>query len=69
MTVKPEIFNNHLDACQQCANHPFDLCADGLRLLYEAAGMPTQFHAVRETHANEETIKKVIRYIFQKQRQ
>lgn len=30
-------FHDHLDSCQQCADHPFNLCAVGARLL-ESAG-------------------------------
>jgi len=30
-------FHSHLDACGQCRNHPFDLCAVGATLLKEAA--------------------------------
>jgi hypothetical protein len=26
-------FHRHLDRCQQCANHPFELCSEGARLL------------------------------------
>lgn len=30
-------FHDHLDKCQQCANHPFELCSEGARLLGLAA--------------------------------
>lgn len=30
-------FHAHLDECQQCANHPFELCSEGARLLGLAA--------------------------------
>lgn len=30
-------FHKHLDVCRQCANHPFDLCPTGAKLLKEAA--------------------------------
>lgn len=30
-------FDNHLDECSQCANHPFDLCEIGVKLLEETA--------------------------------
>lgn len=30
-------FHAHLDACKQCRENPFDLCADGQRLIAEAA--------------------------------
>lgn len=30
-------FHAHLDVCEQCERHPFDLCAEGARLLKEAA--------------------------------
>jgi len=32
-------FHAHLDKCAQCANHPFELCAEGAKLL-ELAGQP-----------------------------
>lgn len=32
-------FHRHLDRCQQCSNHPFDLCTEGAKLL-ELAGAP-----------------------------
>lgn len=31
-------FHAHLDVCEQCANHPFELCGEGARLLELAAG-------------------------------
>ncbi len=31
------VFHVHLDACEQCREHPFDLCADGAALLRIAA--------------------------------
>lgn len=30
-------FHQHLDACSQCADHPFELCAIGAKLLQEEA--------------------------------
>lgn len=30
-------FHAHLDGCEQCANHPFELCSEGARLLELAA--------------------------------
>lgn len=30
-------FHAHLDACQQCREHPFDLCSTGAVLLKAAA--------------------------------
>lgn len=30
-------FHDHLDGCEQCANHPFELCDEGARLLDLAA--------------------------------
>jgi hypothetical protein len=30
-------FHAHLDVCQQCANHPFELCKAGAELLELAA--------------------------------
>lgn len=30
-------FHAHLDACSQCRNHPFALCAEGARRLEKAA--------------------------------
>lgn len=32
-------FHAHLDFCQQCEQHPFDLCTVGARLLRLAAEM------------------------------
>jgi len=29
-------FHAHLDECEQCEKHPFDLCEKGARLLREA---------------------------------
>ncbi len=29
-------FHAHLDVCEQCREHPFDMCAVGNRLLREA---------------------------------
>lgn len=26
-------FHHHLDRCAQCRNHPFNLCAEGTRLI------------------------------------
>ncbi len=31
-------FHDHLDVCQQCANHPLNLCLIGQSLLYAFAG-------------------------------
>lgn len=31
-------FHEHLDRCDQCRNHPFDLCKEGESLLKKAAG-------------------------------
>lgn len=31
-------FYAHLEECTQCANHPFQLCSAGQRLIDEAAG-------------------------------
>lgn len=28
-----ELFHEHLDACEQCMNNPFDLCSEGDKLL------------------------------------
>lgn len=33
MKVDPTRFHDHLDACRQCREHPFNLCATGARLL------------------------------------
>lgn len=30
-------FHTHLDECRRCANHPFDLCEEGARLVELAA--------------------------------
>lgn len=35
-------FHDHLDACKQCADHPFGLCAEGSKLLESVAtGLPS----------------------------
>lgn len=31
-------FHNHLDSCQQCREHPFNLCPEGARILKETWG-------------------------------
>lgn len=38
MSRTREAFHKHLDGCPQCANHPFELCPDGAKLL-ELAGL------------------------------
>jgi hypothetical protein len=30
-------FHEHIDSCEQCRNHPFELCSAGLILLNAAA--------------------------------
>lgn len=35
-TVDSLAFHRHLDACQQCREHPFDLCGAGSFLLQQA---------------------------------
>lgn len=37
---EPKIFHEHLDRCEQCRNHPFDLCQEGHLLLHAAALAP-----------------------------
>jgi hypothetical protein len=39
MNEMPEVdaFHAHLDCCKQCMNNPFDLCAEGRRLINAAA--------------------------------
>lgn len=32
-----DAFHAHLDACQQCREHPMDLCPEGARLIHAAA--------------------------------
>ena len=32
-----DVFHKHLDVCKQCADHPFDLCPIGAKLIEEAA--------------------------------
>lgn len=34
--VNPKIFHDHLDACEQCREHPFELCPVGEKKLLEA---------------------------------
>lgn len=39
--MNPDIFHAHLDKCEQCREHPFNLCKEGAGLLREAAtGLP-----------------------------
>jgi hypothetical protein len=28
-----DLFHEHLDGCEQCRNHPFELCSSGAELL------------------------------------
>lgn len=37
--VNPKIFHDHLDACEQCREHPFELCPEGSKKLREACGV------------------------------
>ena len=37
MRLPSDKFHAHLDICEQCREHPFDLCREGSRLLEEAA--------------------------------
>lgn len=32
-----DLFHRHLDSCEQCEKHPFDLCEVGLPLLLKCA--------------------------------
>ena len=32
-----QVFHEHLDNCEQCKQHPFDLCREGGRILRQAA--------------------------------
>lgn len=42
MLPDPDKFHAHLDICKQCREHPFNLCAEGSRVLFEAAtGLPS----------------------------
>ena len=34
-------FHDHLDNCRQCANNPFELCAEGAKLLDAAVAVDT----------------------------
>lgn len=36
-------FHEHLDACRQCREHPFDLCGPGTQLLFRAARSADSF--------------------------
>lgn len=38
-------FHDHLDACRQCADHPFALCPIGAELLRKEATSATVFGA------------------------
>ena len=35
--VESARFHAHLDKCAQCEQHPFDLCAEGVKLIEAAA--------------------------------
>ena len=37
MRMPGDLFHAHLDLCQQCREHPFDLCVIGANLLYAEA--------------------------------
>jgi hypothetical protein len=37
-------FYAHLDACEQCRHHPFDLCAAGALLIRLAIATPPEDH-------------------------
>ena len=44
-------FHQHLDVCKQCADHPFDLCAEGAKLIREVAlGLSPTGRAPSEPH-------------------
>jgi len=34
--IEMDKFHEHLDKCEQCRNHPFDLCEIGQKLLIES---------------------------------
>jgi hypothetical protein len=46
------VFHDHLDVCERCANNPFDLCPLGARLLAESATSfdPTKFTSLGHHH-------------------
>jgi hypothetical protein len=41
-------FHAHLDVCEQCRNHPFNLCPLGDRLLHSAAQEAAGDNSIRE---------------------
>jgi hypothetical protein len=34
--TKPNVYHQHLDVCEWCNNHPFDLCPEGYAKLQQA---------------------------------
>jgi hypothetical protein len=58
---KTKLFHNHLDVCDQCREHPFNLCSTGDKLLKDAASglastisipsIPRRFTHGDETHS------------------
>jgi hypothetical protein len=33
----PNVFHQHLEECERCRNHPFNLCKEGIKKLEEEA--------------------------------
>lgn len=52
-----EYFHEHLDVCSQCANQPFNLCAEGFQRLKDAAKIENPFFdlTLGETHETQRT--------------
>lgn len=50
MRIDVNAFHDHLDGCEQCREHPMNLCAKGVRLLYGEDYPVTPFGA----HASDE---------------
>lgn len=65
-----DAFHNHLDTCQQCHDHPFDLCKVGLPLFKAIAGpplfMPISGPTTPVSHSSDEIIRilgEALRYL------
>ena len=39
--MNPTLFHDHLDECEQCREHPFNLCEEGARILEETSTADT----------------------------
>lgn len=46
-SIFQDAFHKHLDTCQQCREHPFELCREG-DVLIRAAGIEIQRNKFKE---------------------